>query len=159
MIYVGADFGRDDKTAIVVTQRGEDGRLRILHTWEGSGEPPAFFQVSLGGGRQQIVSAEAVQLEWWLRKEHVSPHIIERVLRLNPDGGKRFRRLRGLHRTEPGRRLWTVDAISKGEVIRRFGREVFDRVPRWAYIKRGRRRFATQRDVEMARRSLAERSE
>lgn len=149
MIYVGADFGSEDKTAIVVTQRGEDGRLRILHAWEGSGEPPAFFVVKIGDGREQIVSAEAVQLEWWLRKQHVSPHIIERVLRLNPEGGRRLR-LRGLHRKESGRHLWTVDAASKGEIIRRFGREVFDRIPRDAHIKRGRHIFVNSRDVHRA---------
>lgn len=91
-------------------------------------------------------------LEWDLRRRGVSEAIIERVMRLNtPETAEDFYRpMRGIHYKPGGRYLMHMDAASKGEIIRRFGREVWSRIPRSAHRKYGRRIFVCRIDVARA---------
>lgn len=82
-----------------------------------------------------------------LTERHVSPAIIERVLRLNPTYTPGVR-LRGIHYkglNDPG--LWW-GFISKGECIRRFGRAWFQAVPRHEIRKYGKRVYVRREYVE-----------
>lgn len=75
---------------------------------------------------------------------HVHPDIIARVRRMNPDLKlNSITALRGMHR-KPGR-WWGLarGLIQKGEFIRLHGRAAFDRLPKYALIKNGRRVWVT----------------
>jgi hypothetical protein len=80
-----------------------------------------------------------------LRRRHVAPAIIERVLRLNPNH-EPGERLRGIHYKRDPR--WQSDWWSRGDVIRRFGREAIARLPAWAVRKDGKRVYYTREAVE-----------
>lgn len=75
-----------------------------------------------------------------------TPGVIARIERLNPQGIEQGARPRGWH---PKRRAWEYALVamvmSKGEVIRRYGREVWDCIPRDRVLKDGRRQFVAER--------------
>lgn len=75
-----------------------------------------------------------------LGERHVSPAIIERVLRLNPEP-EEGRLLRGIHyKGQRDPRVW-FGMIGKGAFIRRCGRAAYDALPREAKYKDGRREY------------------
>lgn len=80
-----------------------------------------------------------------IRAKH-TPAVIARIERLNPQGIEPGAIPRGWH---PKRRAWTYElmarVMSKGSVIRRYGREVWDAIPRERVFKDGRRKFVAQR--------------
>jgi hypothetical protein len=68
----------------------------------------------------------------------VSPDIIDRVVRLNPNPVEGDR-MRGIHyKCQDDPRVW-FGAVGKGEFIRRFGRAAFQALNSTAILKRGRR--------------------
>lgn len=77
----------------------------------------------------------------------VSAEIIDRIIRLNPvlvEG----QLLRGWHQKrfyDP--RVWRHEYVGKGEFLRQFGREAFDRVRKRDILKRGRRVFVNRAAV------------
>lgn len=77
-----------------------------------------------------------------------TPGVIARIERLNPQGIEQGARVRGWH---PKRLAWEYALVamvmSKGEVIRRYGREVWDRIPRDRVLKDGRRQFVAERRI------------
>lgn len=88
---------------------------------------------------------------WCVLQNHgVSPSIIERVLRLNPDYTP-GRRLRGIHRSTDERDHMCLQRgfVTKGWVIRRYGREGFDKLPRglWSAERCGKRLYVSREAV------------
>lgn len=78
----------------------------------------------------------------WLGARHVSPEIIDRVIRLNPrlvEGEK----LRGFHYTGNSDPQIHYDCMAKGAFIRRYGRAAWERVAARGVIKRGHRKYVT----------------
>lgn len=87
--------------------------------------------------RMSVLDAYCMLLE---RDLHVHPDIIARVRWLNPDlRADTGMPVRGWHR-KPGR-WWGLPRglIQKGEFIRLRGRAAFDRLPKDALVKNGRR--------------------
>lgn len=74
----------------------------------------------------------------FLQSRGVSPAIIERVVRLNPDH-EPGSVLRGIHYSNTGDPRWTCGATTKGDFIRKYGRSAFESFLTAALIKRGRR--------------------
>lgn len=74
----------------------------------------------------------------------VSKEIIERVIRLNPDL-REGERLRGLNYKRFFELGIYLDVVRKGWVIRKYGRDVWARIPPNQKIKRGRREYVTSR--------------
>lgn len=90
------------------------------------------------------------QVEQQLSARHVAPAIIERVLRLSepyPEGVL----LRGFHykRTIRDLRL-TRDCTTKGDFVRRYGRDAWDRVPASGKFRQGRRQYVTRQGASAA---------
>lgn len=87
-------------------------------------------------------SERVAALRQHLGAHHVSPEIIDRIIRLNPElregaslRGWNYKRFR-----EPGINL---DCISKGRFLQRFGRSAYESLPASAFMKRGRRVYVT----------------
>lgn len=80
------------------------------------------------------------------RERGVSPAIVERVVRLNPDP-EPGRALRGIHYKDD--RAWALmyGHMRKGAFIRRYGREAFDAVDPQDIRKRGRRVLVSIRAI------------
>lgn len=102
------------------------------------------------------INMDLVELISDLEKHKVAPEIIERVRRLNPNF--RFGVLpRGIHYKEGRRGVFFAGLIQKGEVLRREGREFWARIPREAWVKRGRRVFVRLHVIDRTKRqSLAD---
>lgn len=66
--------------------------------------------------------------------------VCSRVLRLNPNP-KDGEILRGLHLSSHNDPRWMIGAISKGEVIRRYGRTAWGNTPQHQIISRGKRKY------------------
>lgn len=81
-------------------------------------------------------------LEINLRAAHVSPAIIERVLRLNPNP-ESGTKLRGIHYKDAAHSYRFARFVSKGRFIRRYGREAFERIPTRELHKDGRRIYVS----------------
>jgi hypothetical protein len=86
-----------------------------------------------------------VALERDLRLRGLGQAHIERVLRLSYDWQPGFQ-MRGLRITPPGRYRMITDTISKGEVIRRYGRDAWGALEQMhamvpVITKDGRRKF------------------
>lgn len=86
----------------------------------------------------------AIRVADMLARRHVSPEIIDRVLRLNPNPQEGVR-LRGLHRYSSP--CWEYDWVSKGAFVREFGREAWSAMPIEEIRKRGKRAFVTREAV------------
>lgn len=78
-----------------------------------------------------------------LRRRTKNPHVIERILRLNPRGAKEGHIPRGWRDGDRGRReRWAVSRfLTKGQVIRKHGRAAWDAIPREHIEKMGRREY------------------
>lgn len=87
-----------------------------------------------------------LRLEAALKAKRVSPEIISRVMRLNPEASH-GRPLRGVHYTQGSAVLMMWGWISKGDVIRKHGREGFERLPREVIHKRGKRVYVSREAV------------
>lgn len=84
-----------------------------------------------------------------LRRMHVHPDIIARVLRLNPNP-MHGDRLRGIHYKDGAHGYRFARFMSKGRFIRRYGREAFERIPPRELHKDGKRAYIaaqTARDL------------
>lgn len=119
-----------------------DGRVTILGT-----ATTTFFDYDLA--RKAALGNARRLLELRLRALKVSEAIVERVLRLNPDPREGYR-LRGFHYKDG--RGWGLmtGMIQKGEVLQCHGREVWDRIPRSEWVKKGRRVWVSRWAVEKA---------
>lgn len=77
----------------------------------------------------------------WLARR--SPEVRDRIIRLNPEGLQEDRKIRGWNPSRQFARPWIMDVASRGDIIRRNGRDGFE-VFRRAYqpsVKRGRRHY------------------
>lgn len=89
-------------------------------------------------------------LEASLLASKVSPVIVERVLRLSApyeEGAE----LRGIHYTGHRDPRLYRDCTTKGDVIRQFGRQTWERISPRNIFKRGRRKYATRQGLTSAR--------
>lgn len=77
--------------------------------------------------------------EYLVRRKH-SKNVAERIDRLNPNGKEEGEGPRGYY-PEFLRRPWgiTFDAIGKLEFIQKYGRKAFQRLPKNALIRNGKR--------------------
>lgn len=83
-----------------------------------------------------------------MRRHGCGERLIARVLRLNPDPEPRSA-LRGVHYASTvGRNRLLRDEVSKGEVIRRCGRDVWERIPRGYIRKDGKRAYIARSAFE-----------
>jgi hypothetical protein len=100
--------------------------------------------------RRFTVEEDRTHLCLTLEDRGVAPEIIDRVMRLNPvlvEG----QILRGLHYKAQDDPRFTHGFVAKGDFIRRFGRDAFERLsPRRDCIKRGRRVYVTRAAVQRA---------
>jgi hypothetical protein len=67
-----------------------------------------------------------------------NPHVIDRIVRLNPNP-KEGEMLRGWHPARHVGRMWHRDVIGKGAFIRKYGRIEYELLPEQAIIKDGKR--------------------
>jgi hypothetical protein len=89
------------------------------------------------------------QLAARLAELKVKPRVAARVLRLNPKGADEYTRPRGIHRHHDGREMaWIARLISKGRVIRKYGRAAWESLPKPYKYRYGRRQFARREAVE-----------
>lgn len=75
-------------------------------------------------------------------------NVIRRIVRLNPHGVPPGQMPRGWH---PKRTTWYCEMLyahmSKGNFVRKYGREEWDHVPKYLIIKDGRRAYVALRYV------------
>jgi hypothetical protein len=90
------------------------------------------------------------RLEAMLIERRVGAPIRERILRLNTDLREGYQ-LRGWHYKRFREPRLNADVIPKGYVLRRWGREVWERIQRSHIIKSGRREYASSLAVMQAR--------
>lgn len=147
MITIGIDVGK--KAATIALVEIKDGKRQVIDIFELKAPIPDHWVWDAGEGRQEFVDLTMVQFEWELREQNISPAIIERVLRLNPNPRRGYL-LRGIHYKNYDSPRFTMDCTTKGEVLRRFGRDVFDRIPKDRWIRRGRRIWVNRLDVSLA---------
>lgn len=84
------------------------------------------------------------QLHAYLRTRTANPHVIERILRLNPKGAREGSIPRGWRDGDRKRRdrRWPYSAcFTRGQVIRKNGREAWERIPRDHIQRDGRRQY------------------
>ena len=90
------------------------------------------------------------QLHALLRRRTTNPHVIERILRLNPKGVWEGSIPRGWRDGDRKRRVWKWPysaCLTRGQVIRKHGREAWDRIPREHIYRDGRRQYARHQDL------------
>jgi hypothetical protein len=80
----------------------------------------------------------------WMKQRGISPAIIDRVKRLNPNY-QRCEFPRGMRPRLPQ----LLPTVGRGEFLRTHGREAYDSIPRMYIIKDGRRRRITAQAVRM----------
>lgn len=86
-------------------------------------------------------------VEQGLRARKVSPAIIDCVLRLSApyeEGAI----LRGIHYSGNDDPRLHGDCQAKGWIIRKYGRDLWSRIPAHEIFKRGRRKYATRRGIK-----------
>lgn len=91
------------------------------------------------------MTAQEQHLREMLGRRHVSPAIIDRVVRLNPQH-VRGQNLRGIH-YKPNPR-WLSGWYGKGEFIAKHGAEAWARIPKACKHKQGRREFVSREAVQ-----------
>lgn len=84
-----------------------------------------------------MVNVPAAIVYSHLRSAGVGETIARRVERMNSEGVAEGEICRGIYR-RPDPRMWR-DCVTKGFVIRRFGREAFDATRRQGRFKNGKR--------------------
>ena len=91
-----------------------------------------------------------------LRRRTINPHVIDRIMRLNPKGVKEGQAPRGWRDGDRRRnaRLYSV-SMARGAVIREHGRAVWFLIPRSAIQKDGRREYVGRARVLDAASDLA----
>lgn len=79
-----------------------------------------------------------------LRRRTSNPHVIERIMRLNPKGMEDGCGLRGWRVGDHMRRhrSMMMMVMPRGRVIREFGRAAWDSIPRERLVRDGRRQWA-----------------
>lgn len=84
-----------------------------------------------------------------LRRRTSNPHVIERIMRLNPKGLEQGCFLRGWRVNDQMRRnrCMFMAVMARGRVIREFGRAVWDSIPRRRLVQDGRRQWARWADL------------
>lgn len=85
----------------------------------------------------------AVQIERHLRARHVGERIIERIVRLNPNGAPEGTFLRG---AKPISRYRWGAYVSRGKFIRKHGRRAWEAMPHGLKHKDGKREYITWED-------------
>lgn len=79
-----------------------------------------------------------------LRRRTSNPHVIERIMRLNPEGVREGAVPRGWRDGDRRRRDMVYSAsIPRGRVIRKHGRERWEGLPAEHIVRRGRRQWVT----------------
>lgn len=132
-LHIGVDPASPggDLSAIVMMEKLPGGRYEVVGSMEAKSWDADVV-------RAWLVDRERRELEHSLRARKVSEAIIERILRLNlePRPGER---LRGLHYKDGW--FWGLPRglIQKGAVLRRYGYEAWERIPRASWVKNGRR--------------------
>jgi hypothetical protein len=139
---MGFDPGGPDTTSMAVLRRLPEGKIEVVGTME----VRHFDAEVIRNMHHDFVRRD---LEQRLRARKVGEAIIERVLRLNPEPRVGVR-LRGLHYKEGAAWGLPRGLIQKGEVLRRYGREAWARIPRERWVKDGRRVWVRLWDVEVA---------
>lgn len=91
-----------------------------------------------------------------LRRRTINPHVIERIMRLNPKGVKEGQVPRGWRDGDAQRTMRRFSlAMTRGQVIREHGRGVWFLIPRAAIQKDGRREYVGRARVLDAASDLA----
>jgi hypothetical protein len=91
-----------------------------------------------------------------LRRRTKNPHVIERILRLNPNGVKEGAIPRGWRDGDRRRKARLYSAsMTRGDVMREHGRAVWLLIPRSAIQKAGRREYVGRHHVLNAASDLA----